>query len=147
MVGSNYLDISLLFRILLVSLLWGVSNPQLNLQSKAKTLKNDTDEKKIIKSLYSPINIIKETINLFLNWRFTLFYLINQLGSLLYISLLSSTLGLSLIIPVTNSLTLCITFMVEYFFYYDKNRRNNLNYNSLLGIILILIGITVALTG
>mmetsp|Transcript_5186 Transcript_5186/g.7918 ORF Transcript_5186/g.7918 Transcript_5186/m.7918 type:complete len:114 (+) Transcript_5186:4072-4413(+) len=55
-------------------------------------------------------SVITKVIDLFLNWKFTLAFALNQSGSLLYYVLLGAT-ELSMAVPICNATTLLFTVL------------------------------------
>lgn len=86
---------------LLVAVCWGCTNPFLNAGSKTK--------KSSIPSNATAIQRIKhEILSLVLNWRFMVPFLINQLGSVAYVWVLSFA-EVSIAHPVCNALAMVFT--------------------------------------
>lgn len=112
-----------------VACLWGITNALL--KEGASGVDKVQCEGKIKQILY-------EIRYLVLNWRYTVPFLINQAGSLLYFWTLS-TANLSVAVPLTNSLTLVIATLV------GKVLGEKTGGPSLyIGIILILTGVTIS---
>lgn len=82
-----------LIAIVVVSTVWGVTNPLMKLFP-------------IVKSDRQPSTTYLGTV-INLDWRFALSFIFNQTGSVLFHVLLSA-MPLSVVVPVVNSLTLCI---------------------------------------
>lgn len=97
---SLYHVISEIFIIcLIISLIWGSTNP---------LIKHSTKEISKIESSSKIKKLFYELKYLLFNWKYVLLFLINQSGSLLYFILLQSA-DLSLVVPLTNALTLIAT--------------------------------------
>ncbi|KAE8624381.1 hypothetical protein XENTR_v10005937 [Xenopus tropicalis] len=90
-----------MFSFLLVSLLWGVTNPFLR---KGAEGMESVREEKTLKQLLS------EARFLIFNYRYVIPFLLNQSGSLVFYLTLAST-ELSLAVPFCNSLALVFTFV------------------------------------
>mmetsp|Transcript_15137 Transcript_15137/g.26649 ORF Transcript_15137/g.26649 Transcript_15137/m.26649 type:complete len:124 (+) Transcript_15137:4027-4398(+) len=87
--------------LVLVGALWGSTNSFLK-----QPQEHVAQEKQhgILKS------VITKVIDLFLNWKFTLAFALNQSGSLLYYVLLGAT-ELSMAVPICNATTLLFTVL------------------------------------
>ncbi|PIK55974.1 hypothetical protein BSL78_07122 [Apostichopus japonicus] len=87
------------FSAVLVALLWGVTNPLMK--------RGGQGIDKIQRSNFF-LQFLAELKHLFLNWQYLLPFILNQSGSVLfYVTLATSEL--SLVVPVTNSLTFLFT--------------------------------------
>ncbi|XP_017881794.2 transmembrane protein 234 homolog, partial [Ceratina calcarata] len=113
------------FYLILVALLWGATNPFI--KRGAKGLEN-------VKSSSKLGQFFKELAFLISNLKYTIPFLINQSGSLLYFLTLSTT-DISLAVPVTNSLTFIITAVTGWILGEEKIHRN-----TYMGMALILAG-------
>ena len=88
--------------IIIVSTLWGGTNPFIRQASKClKDVKHKT----------SGFHFITEISHVFKNWKYSLPFLLNQSGSVFY-NILVAKLDLSVAVPVVNSLTFLITILV-----------------------------------
>ncbi|XP_054909407.1 transmembrane protein 234 [Poeciliopsis prolifica] len=87
--------------LLLVSLLWGCTNPFLKKASEG--IENVTETNRVFQ-------LLAEIKFLLLNIKYLVPFLINQSGSLVYFYTLSTT-DLSLAVPVANSLTFLCTLL------------------------------------
>uniref|UniRef100_A0A3Q3FHS1 Transmembrane protein 234 n=1 Tax=Kryptolebias marmoratus TaxID=37003 RepID=A0A3Q3FHS1_KRYMA len=87
--------------LLLVSVLWGCTNPFLKKGSEG--IENVTKTSKVSQ-------LLAEVRFLFLNLKYLVPFLLNQSGSLVYYYTLSTT-ELSLAVPVANSLTFLFTLL------------------------------------
>ncbi|XP_030838921.1 transmembrane protein 234 [Strongylocentrotus purpuratus] len=85
--------------LVLVAILWGGTNP---------FLKREGAGIESVKQKNAVTQFFFEMKHLFLNWKYLLAFLINQSGSVVYYLTLASA-DLSLVAPVTNSLTFIIT--------------------------------------
>uniref|UniRef100_A0A1A7WWA5 Transmembrane protein 234 n=2 Tax=Iconisemion striatum TaxID=60296 RepID=A0A1A7WWA5_9TELE len=90
-----------LFSLVLVSVLWGCTNPFLKKGSEG--IENVTKSNKVLQ-------LLAEVKFLFLNLKYLVPFLLNQSGSLVYYYTLSTT-ELSLAVPVANSLTFLFTLL------------------------------------
>lgn len=89
--------------IIVVSTLWGGTNPFIRQASKCL---------KDVKQQSSGFNnFITEIVHVFKNWKYSLPFLLNQSGSVFY-NILVAKLDLSVAVPVVNSLTFLITIIV-----------------------------------
>lgn len=117
-----------------VALLWGCTNPLMKQGSAGvETVSTSSTSSTSTPNLFR--RTISELLYLVSNWRYTVPFLINQSGSVLYYWALSST-TLSVAVPLTNSLTLVITVLVGKLL--GEKSQGSLLY---LGIILVFIGI------
>ncbi|XP_044735129.1 transmembrane protein 234 homolog [Chrysoperla carnea] len=87
------------FILVLVAVLWGCTNP---------FIKSGTVGIEKIKGKTKFSQILLELKFLFTNWKYIIPFLINQSGSLAYIFALQIA-PMSLVVPVTNSLTFVFT--------------------------------------
>ncbi|KAM3594876.1 uncharacterized protein V6R79_015272 [Siganus canaliculatus] len=90
-----------LLALVLVSMLWGCTNPLLKRGTEG--IENVTKTNRISQ-------LLAEVKFLFLNFKYLVPFLLNQSGSLVYYYTLSTT-ELSLAVPVTNSLTFLCTLL------------------------------------
>uniref|UniRef100_A0A671V9I5 Transmembrane protein 234 n=1 Tax=Sparus aurata TaxID=8175 RepID=A0A671V9I5_SPAAU len=91
----------LLLSLLLVSVLWGCTNPLLKRGTEG--IENVTETSRVSQ-------LLAELKFLFLNLKYLVPFLLNQSGSLVYYYTLSTT-DLSLAVPVANSLTFLCTLL------------------------------------
>eukprot|EP01017_Pseudomicrothorax_dubius_P048116 TRINITY_DN8704_c0_g2_i2.p1 TRINITY_DN8704_c0_g2~~TRINITY_DN8704_c0_g2_i2.p1 ORF type:complete len:140 (-),score=13.71 TRINITY_DN8704_c0_g2_i2:61-480(-) len=89
------------YGLVLVGLIWGVTNPLMEEGSKEKSNKKESSDIDV-GSLFKTLT----------NWRFILPYAVNQGGSGLYYYLLSSA-SLSVAPVVSNSIAFLATYFVE----------------------------------
>ncbi|XP_029901139.1 transmembrane protein 234 [Myripristis murdjan] len=87
--------------LLLVSVLWGCTNP---------FLKRGTEGIENVTSTNKVLQLLAEAKFLFLNFKYLVPFLLNQSGSLVYYYTLATT-DLSLAVPVANSLTFLCTLL------------------------------------
>lgn len=109
------------FWCIVVALLWGSTNPlmkkgsagldQLSPTSSSTATDSTKRRGSANKSKGFIYRSFSELLFLFYNWRYTIPFLINQSGSVLYYWTLSSA-TLSLAVPLTNALTLTVTVLV-----------------------------------
>ncbi|XP_008307102.1 transmembrane protein 234 [Cynoglossus semilaevis] len=90
-----------LLSLLLVSVLWGCTNPFLRRGTEG--IENVTKTNKVAQ-------LLAEVKFLFLNIKYLVPFLLNQSGSLVYYYTLSTT-ELSFVVPVANSLTFLCTLL------------------------------------
>ncbi|KAG8013318.1 hypothetical protein GBF38_021622 [Nibea albiflora] len=90
-----------LLGLLLVSVLWGCTNP---------LLKRGTEGIEHVTETSRVSQLLAEVKFLFLNLKYLVPFLLNQSGSLVYYYVLSTT-ELSLAVPVANSLTFLCTLL------------------------------------
>ncbi|CRK91910.1 CLUMA_CG005530, isoform A [Clunio marinus] len=111
--------------LIITAILWGVTNVLIKNGSKGiNKVKSD-----------SKINqILLEIKFLFLNWKYLLPFVINQIGSLLYVYALQKN-NLSIAVIVTNSLTLLITSITSLIV-----EKKVISYRIFIGAMLITFG-------
>ncbi|KAH9504120.1 hypothetical protein Btru_065037 [Bulinus truncatus] len=114
------------FWLLTVAILWGSTNPLLKKYSKG--IEN-------IKSNGVVSTFFFELKFLFLNWKYLLSFLTNQMGSVLYYLTLASA-DLTLAVPITNSLTLIATAFSSHML-----GDTNLNFKTLFGASVVITGV------
>ena len=120
----NFTSVS---EIVLVSLLWGCTNPLLNKSTQQSIKQSDSKKHSLLTELY----------NLFTNYQFIVYYIFNQFGSILYIYLLSQ-LSLSVASHCCNGLTFVTTAIMSYII----GENITITTNTVIGCILVLIGFT-----
>ena len=91
------------FWLTAVAFLWGATNP---------LMKKGSAGIEKISSSNKLLQLIKEVKFLALRWQYSLPFLLNQSGSVLYYFTLSEA-DISLAVPITNSLTFLITSLVS----------------------------------
>ncbi|XP_022199406.1 transmembrane protein 234 homolog [Nilaparvata lugens] len=111
-----------------VALLWGVTNPFLKSGSKGI-------EKVGADGFLQ--RIIREIIFLVFNYKYMIPFILNQLGSAVFVLLTLQQGDINVVVPVTNSLTFVITTLVGYL-----KGEGKLNRDSIIGLILISLGST-----
>ncbi|XP_028293509.1 transmembrane protein 234 [Gouania willdenowi] len=116
-----------LLSLLLVSMLWGCTNPFL--KKGTEGIENVSQTNKILQ-------LLAEVQFLFLNLKYLVPFLLNQSGSLVYYYTLSTT-DLTLAVPVANSLTFLCTVLTGKLLGEDIGGKQ-----ALLGMILTMSGIT-----
>ncbi|XP_059169915.1 transmembrane protein 234 homolog [Physella acuta] len=115
------------FWLLIVATLWGATNPLIKRHSKGV---------EDIKRTGRVSQFVAEIAFLFLNWKYLLSFLCNQLGSVVYYVTLASA-DLTLAVPVTNSLTLITTAMSA-----RMLGDQRLTYKTFVGMFLVATGVT-----
>jgi uncharacterized membrane protein len=92
-----------LLYFILVAVLWGCTNPLLKRGSKGL--------EDVTKTTNKLLNFILQLKWLIFNYKFTIPFLVNQCGSVLYFIVVGQS-DISLAVPITNSLTLAVTSVV-----------------------------------
>ena len=115
-----------MWKLVLVSLLWGVTNPFMREGSK------DTDHDEENDNNNS--NYLIKLIHFVKNWKFLVPFLLNQSGSILYMKALSDY-PISITVPVSTALTSCFTAITAYCL-----GERIINKQSLFALVLIIIG-------
>lgn len=133
-------------QIIVVSLLWGTTNPYINKHTNNNNSSNEKQQHNDdLQNNIKQKNIIQRTIydmqQLVTNYKFIFFYVINQLGSIYYISMLS-TVPISILSPCCNSITFIITAVASYII----GENININKYTIIGSILIITGFVLCLT-
>ncbi|XP_030614983.1 transmembrane protein 234 [Archocentrus centrarchus] len=116
-----------LLSLLLVSVLWGCTNP---------FLKRGTEGIENVTKTSRVAQVLAELKFLFLNVRYLLPFLLNQSGSVVYYYTLSTT-ELSFAVPVANSLTLLCTLLTGKFLGEEFGGKQ-----AVIGMFLTMAGIT-----
>ncbi|XP_025110588.1 transmembrane protein 234 homolog isoform X1 [Pomacea canaliculata] len=112
--------------LLVVAAMWGATNPLIKKGSKGvELIKED--------SAFS--QFLAEFQFLFFNIKYLIPFLLNQMGSVLYYIMLSST-DLSLAVPLTNSLTFIFTSLSGRILGEKPE-----SYETLLGLFLVVCGV------
>ncbi|RYH17979.1 hypothetical protein EON65_27835 [archaeon] len=124
-----------LFGYILVSILWGCSNPFIKhgqaLQNRSNSQDLDEDpQKKTNKGLFGSIK------NMIQNKTVLIPFIVNQSGSLVFYVLLSSE-PVSVASPVVNSLTFVVTAVTSYVLFNEVVRYPSM---LIIGSVLILLG-------
>jgi hypothetical protein len=122
------LSLSPLLLSLCVSLCWGLTNPLL--ASRSRSLSSAAE---------SPLSrsALNSTLSLLRSIHFLLPLLINQLGSVIFVYLVSRPdSALSFAVPVTNGLTTAVTLAAEH-------STANTNRFSLIGVAFIVAGLSI----
>lgn len=96
------MQLSQTFWCFLVAVVWGVTNP---------LMKIGTSGIERVQGTNWISKVLLELKYLALNWKYSVPFVLNQLGSLLYYWTLS-TANLSIAVPLTNSLTLVIATVI-----------------------------------
>lgn len=107
--------------ILIVSVLWGCTNPFLKGTSETRS------------------NVLEEGMALVFKWQFLLPFVLNQMGSVLYASLLSSV-DVSVAQPSCNALAMVFTALTA-----SCLGERRLGVKGVLGMFLIVVGTFIAL--
>lgn len=123
--------------LLLVALLWGVTNPWINRATKAKANPAARTERSETGAAASSRNAPTPGLtSLLLNWRFLLPFGLNQLGSVIYLHCLSR-LSLSFAVPTVNALTMIITAVAAT----KLGERTKWNARIIAGMTMMLVGV------
>ena len=96
-----------------VAFAWGITNPLMRLGSREI---KKTQGSNLISQL------VQEVIYLIRNWRFTVPFIINQCGSVLYMHALGIS-ELTLLVPIVNALTFMFTAVTGYILGEEFNNR------------------------
>ncbi|CAN9502059.1 unnamed protein product [Ophioblennius macclurei] len=120
------------FSLLLVSLLWGCTNPFLRAGSEGLECVREPNR---------VAQLLAEVKFLLLNIQYMVPFLLNQSGSLVFYYTLSST-DLSLAVPVTNSLTFIWTLLTGRLLGEEFGGKQ-----AVLGMFLTMAGITLCVIG
>ncbi|OEH77640.1 hypothetical protein cyc_07563 [Cyclospora cayetanensis] len=92
------------YGLLLVGAIWGITTPLMRIESVDEAAQRQKEQTS--KAAWPLL------VHLLLRWRFTLLYIINQLGSLAYYALLG-TYDLMIASPLANALAFVFTFATE----------------------------------
>ncbi|XP_068124978.1 transmembrane protein 234 [Hyperolius riggenbachi] len=114
--------------LLLVSLMWGVTNPFL--RSGAAGVESVREERKVWR-LFSQARFLIS------NYRYIIPFLLNQCGSMVFYFTLAST-ELSLAVPICNSLALVFTVVTGWVLGEDIGGKG-----AVLGLFITMMGITI----
>jgi len=112
-----------LFGLFMVGAIWGITNPLLEKGSQEKKTK-ETD--------FGVTSLIK---SIFLNLRFLVPFIANQLGSGLYYYCMGKT-DFSLGPTIANSVSFVVTFIVE-----NLLKKQSFKRNDILGLALVICGV------
>ncbi|KYO01819.1 conserved protein, unknown function [Plasmodium gaboni] len=113
------------FLYFIIGILWGCTNAYM----KKGCIYKSNDE-----------NIKKENIlSIFTNYYIIVPYILNQIGSLFYYYLLSTS-DISLVMPLCNTCSFFFTYVTELVIF-----KKELTFNSLMGFMLISLGIFICL--
>ncbi|KAG8451566.1 hypothetical protein GDO86_003677 [Hymenochirus boettgeri] len=119
-----------IFSLLMVSLLWGATNPFLR---KGAEGLEAVQEDKTVKQLFSELKF------LIFNYKYVIPFLLNQSGSLVFYITLAST-ELSLAVPFCNSLALVFTLITGKIIGEEFGGKR-----AFLGMFLTTVGITLCI--
>lgn len=123
------------FWCIAVALLWGCTNPLM--KRGASGVEKVSSESPLDKQKGLILKTLLELQYLVFNWRYTLPFLINQGGSVLYYWTLS-TATLSVAVPLTNACTLVITVLVGKLL--GEKSEGPVLY---IGVVLVFVGIAI----
>lgn len=116
-----------------VSVIWGSTNALLKRYASTASTEATPENHSFIQNLFTNL------WHLILNWKFTLTFLGNQCGSILYYWLLSG-LPLTIVVPIVNALTFLFTALTGCAL---GEKRPNLQ--TSIGALLIIAGIALCL--
>lgn len=130
-----------MFGYILVSLLWGCSNPFIKhaqavtkVQSAAEEDESEKGHKSLISSLFSWLNSFRDM-------RVLIPFVVNQTGSIVFFILLSKE-PVSIASPVCNSLTFVVTAVTSYTLFNEVVRYPMM---LIIGTVLIITGTTLCM--
>jgi len=123
------------FLLILVSILWGFTNPLMKKGSEG--IEKCTDSSSWVKSFLNELSF------LLVNWKYLSAFLLNQLGSMLYYYSLGQS-ALSIAGPLTNTLTFVFTYISGTVFFGEKDETENPRMKK-CGLILICSGVFLCL--
>lgn len=115
---------------LLVSLLWGATNP---------FLKKGSSGIEDVKHSNSVLRFLLEMKFLALNWRYMLPFTINQLGAVLYYTTIGRA-DITLAVPITNSLTFLFTTLFGHLL------GEHISKWTLMGVVMVTTGVVMCVT-
>jgi drug/metabolite transporter (DMT)-like permease len=104
--------------LILVGAVWGITNPFMKKGSDGITEIRDDNKK-----------FFKQIIFLFTRWKYLLALGLNQMGSVLFYLSLSNT-NLSIVVPITNSVTFIFTAIVSKLIGENQNMGNKCKSDS-----------------
>ncbi|RZF47640.1 hypothetical protein LSTR_LSTR009524 [Laodelphax striatellus] len=119
---------ALALQMITVALLWGATNPFI--KSGSRGIENVAADN-VLKKFFN------EIIFLVLNYKYMIPFLLNQIGSTIFVLFTLQNGDINVVVPVTNSLTFVITTLVGYL-----NGEGKLNRDTIMGLILISLGST-----
>jgi len=109
-------DIISVVLLSLVAIIWGITNALM--KQGAEGIERCSSSSKSWAR-----NLLEEIKFLLKNWKYLLFYGINQLGSLLYYYSLGYC-DLAVAGPLTNTMTFIVTYVADNFMFGHKNSNN-----------------------
>ena len=118
------MNTKIMWKLFLVSLLWGCTNPFMREGSKSNINESNIQNQ----------NYFIKLINFMKNWKFSLPFLLNQSGSILYMISLGDY-PFSVTVPVSTALTSFFTAITAYFL-----GEGMLDIRTIIALILIIIG-------
>ena len=117
--------------IFVASFLWGATNPFLGKASSGiEKIHSDSQIKKIFLELYF----------LFTNLNYLIPFVLNQLGSVLFYVALAYA-NLSLVVPLTNSLTLLFTTITSILL-----GEQTCNFKTFVGLFFVIAGVSICVS-
>ncbi|KAJ1349676.1 hypothetical protein KIN20_005284 [Parelaphostrongylus tenuis] len=105
--SSSTCSMECILSILIVAFFWGATNPLLRLGSR-RSAKGSVTPTNVLHQVLTPF---KDLTALFLNWRFSLPFIVNQSASIMFIYLVS-IFPVSVIVPCVNALQFVFTAIV-----------------------------------
>ena len=115
---------------LLVSLLWGATNP---------FLKRGSSGIEDVKHSNRMLRFLLEMKFLALNWRYMLPFTINQLGAVLYYTTIGGA-DITLAVPITNSLTFLFTTLFGHLL------GEHISKWTVMGVVMVTTGVVMCVT-
>uniref|UniRef100_A0A914WXW9 Transmembrane protein 234 n=1 Tax=Plectus sambesii TaxID=2011161 RepID=A0A914WXW9_9BILA len=128
--------------IMVVSLMWGGTNPLLRIGSRSASARSQSSTSSSSSSSGGASRLLRPFLEMWAllkDWRFSIPLMINQMASVLFIVLLAS-LPLTVVVPVVNSLTFLVTAVVGFLL-----GEPTASFRLWLGTYCILIGIGICL--
>jgi drug/metabolite transporter (DMT)-like permease len=121
------------FWLVAVGVLWGCTNPLIKLGSRGLT--------ELPKRSNPLSQFLAETLFLFTSWKYLVPFSLNLSGSVLFFWSLGSS-EISLVVPITNSLTFLFTALTSLML----GETRSANKNTLLGMALVVLGVSICVT-
>ncbi|GFR88334.1 transmembrane protein 234-like [Elysia marginata] len=118
--------------LVVVAALWGMTNPLLKKNSKGiEDINRDGKFSQMMAEFFFLVS----------NWKYIVSFVMNQTGSVVYYLTLASA-DLTLAVPITNSMTFMFTALSSHLL-----GEKHLNFNTLLGIALVAVGVLLCVLG
>uniref|UniRef100_A0A7I5E5D4 Transmembrane protein 234 homolog n=1 Tax=Haemonchus contortus TaxID=6289 RepID=A0A7I5E5D4_HAECO len=123
--------------MLAVGFLWGATNPLLRLGSKSSADATRTANDAPVKFGRRILAPFIDLTNLFLNWRFSLPFIVNQTASILFVMLVSR-FPVSIVVPCVNALQFVFTAVIGHLI-----GERTISRRSYVGTIMVLVGVLI----